>query len=228
MLTSKKDYLATLSGLIPISCVVDVGVRECTQELIDLYPDKHHYLFELNPLFCDEIRQNYRSISFQLFCCGLSNIERSCYMVSTSTLKNGKVSHTQLSDNDAKVDGNHIVSSEICTINRFDALGVTLPSDYLLKIDIDGHDLEALDGFGESIKYASVIVIESTHSRLADSLSRIQGMGFRLVAIADQMYYGNAFWQCDLVFVRNDLISDRLAPNIHQRFDPALWIRASV
>jgi hypothetical protein len=87
--------------------------------------------------------------------------------------RNGVTTYTGLSDVLVEADGKHIVACEKAFLVRFDELSIDLLPNYLLKIDVDGHDLQALAGFGTSIGLAAVIVIESTHSMLAKTLSSI-------------------------------------------------------
>ena len=95
--------------------------------------------------------------------------------------------------------------------------------NFFLKIDVDGHDLEVVKGFEERINDASIIQIEATYKRIAETINILSNKDFRLISLVDQIYYGPSFWQCDLIFVRNDLLDDNLAPNIHQNFNKQLF-----
>ncbi len=92
----------------------------------------------------------------------------------------------------------------------------------MLKIDVDGPDLKVVKGFEGSLRDASVIQIESVFSKIPETIQLLGAGGFRLVSICDIMYYGPSIYQCDLIFLRDNLINIEIVPNIGE-FDGDLW-----
>lgn len=221
---TKSDVLNRLKGKVPISCIVDVGVRECTAELMSGFGDIKHYLFEPASEFFPQIERNYGEIQYELFPLALSNENSRIFLILTCLHNDGVPTHSQISPEAVPVDGLSVVSCEPITVARFADLPVAqeVPENFLLKVDVDGKDLEVVEGFGQYIKKASVIVIESTYSALLDRLGYIQSQGFQLLDIVDLVYYGDGLWQFDLVCIRPDLINSVIRPSIID-FKNDLW-----
>jgi FkbM family methyltransferase len=88
----------------------------------------------------------------------------------------------------------------------------TLAGPYLLKFDTHGFELPILKGALETLSSTDVIVMECYNFRIApecltfDEMCRhLAGLGFRCIDLVEPMHrpYDDAFWQMDLVFVRD-------------------------
>lgn len=223
VLSTKSKALARLKKAgIPIKQVVDVGVNKKTIELIAAFPELKHWLFEIDPGYNEDIAKEYQSIDYSLFNIGLSDLHQSIYRVSFSIHKNGIRTHTRLADNPVKVDGQEIIECERIEIQRFDSLEVNIGANFILKIDVDGKDINVLRGFGKHLSAASVIIVEATANKIEALLGLARDQGFALMDIVDRIYYGNSLYQVDLIFVRRDLINPTLSPNIKD-FQNELW-----
>lgn len=208
---------------VPISEVVDVGVRECTFELIVNFPKLKHHLFEPAKAFFPVIAENYKYIDHRLYPKALGSSNEMRYLVATALRKDGVATHSGISaTRPAVVDGREIVSAEEFRIERFDTLGIEMAMNSLLKVDVDGLDSEVLRGFGEQLKRASVVIVEAITGVAVERINLLNAAGFTLIDMVDLVYYGPSLYQLDLCFVRNDLITDTLWPDI-TRFDGALW-----
>lgn len=220
---NKLEMLNLLKNMVPITCVIDVGVYSGTKELMITFPEIKHLLFELNPLFFNQIEQNYCGFDYKLYKFGLSSQSKDIFGVSLSNKKDGTVSHTQIQEKAPTVDGKFVIGYSILELRKFTDVSIDYEKDFFLKIDVDGHDLEVVKGFEDLINDASVIQIEATYKRIASTINILSNKGYRLISLVDQMYYGPSFWQADLIFVRNDLLDDNLAPDIHQDFNNQLF-----
>lgn len=220
----KTDVLRRLKQITQISAVVDVGVRECTSELISEYPDVKHYLFEPVSTFFSDIKTNYRSINYELFPVALSNENSLLYLEQRSLNHNGIVTHSAISSEKSLVDGSYVILCDPIQVFRYEDMDISnvIPNNFLLKVDVDGKDLEVVKGFGDKINNASIIIIEATYTTLLDRLAYIHSKGFQLVDIVDIVYYGYGVYQFDLVFVRSDLINSTLRPSLI-KFEEKLW-----
>lgn len=214
---TKANLLSRLAANIPISSIVDVGVRECTGELIVGFPDKKHYLFEPVSLFFADIQNNYKKIDYELFPFALANEDSRIYLVLTSLNRDGKVTHSRISTEPVVVDGYQTVSCEPIEVRRFESLPLaqTIAPDFLLKIDVDGQDLNVAKGFSNKLRLASAVVIECTFGNAIERIGYLQDQGFSLVDMVDFVYYGPSLYQFDAVVVRNDLITEGLRPPIN-------------
>lgn len=208
--------------MIQISDVVDVGVNDSTPELITTFPKIKHYLFEPVASFHNSIAENYKSIKNRLFPIALSNENGKLYLTVSSVYSNGVATHSQLNRQTSMVDGKKILSCEVIDVMRYDELNVGADHNFLLKVDVDGKDLEVLQGFGTHLSQAAVIIVETTFNSILDRLSFCITNGFQLFDIVDLVYYGPSLYQCDLVFVRNDLVSTQVRPSI-KSFNKNLW-----
>lgn len=220
---SKLDALRRLvSASVPISAVVDVGVREMTLELVRAFPDKHHHLFEPVSAFFPDIEKNYRDVPHTLHSMALSNEEGLVFLVQSSLHRNGVVTHSQIKAKPEPIDGQYIIACEQISVRRFDQLELPVQQDFLLKVDVDGLDLQVMQGFGSKIRDASVVIVESTHASVFQRMELLLKAGFHLFDITDIVYYGNALYQMDLVMVRSNLVTEQVRPNI-THFKQQLW-----
>jgi len=221
---TKSNILERLIANIPITSIVDVGVRECTGELIKAFPRSKHYLFEPVTTFFNLIRKNYSGLEFELMPFALSDEDNIIHLVLSSLNKDGVVTHSSISDKAVEPDGKFIVSCTPVSVMRFDSYVKEHPvaRNFLLKVDVDGKDLEVVWGFGEKIRDASAIIIECTVGTFVPRASHIISSGFLLVDVVDLIYYGDSLYQFDAVFVRNDLIDVGLCPPISE-FKRELW-----
>lgn len=86
--------------------------------------------------------------------------------------------------------------------NRVDQLKcVAHGGPALLKIDIDGQELDCLHGCSGLFGRVSAVVVEATTDRLSGIVDFLEQHGFRLFDIVDLCYCGPQLHQVDLVFV---------------------------
>jgi len=224
---SKDGFLKRIIAVgIPVSAIVDVGVREGTYELVANFPRLKHHLFEPAKHCFEDIARNYRDVDHVLHARALGSSNELRYLVSWSLGKDGMPTHSGIVGELPQVDGLSVVAAEEFRIERFDGLNIGIADDFLLKVDVDGLDTEVLKGFGERIQKASVVIVESTTAFVAERTALLQAAGFVLVDIVDLAYYGPSLYQLDLCFVRSDLVSEKLRPDV-SHFDGALWNQIS-
>ncbi len=91
------------------------------------------------------------------------------------------------------------------TDRRIDSIDCDGP--VLLKIDVDGPELDVLRGCIGLFPKVAAIVIEATTDKLPEILLLIERHGFRLFDIVDLCYCGPQLHQVDLVFVHSSVES---------------------
>jgi hypothetical protein len=99
-----------------------------------------------------------------------------------------------------------ITVDELWTTQRLCAPG-------LLKIDVQGGELEVIKGALESMRYFEAVILEATFfdyfiggSQFTETIGLMNAQGFVLYDIVDYLYrpIDNALSQVDLVFVRKE------------------------
>jgi len=188
---TKLSVLSRLKEQVPISSIIDVGVRECTSSLINVFPEKKHYLSEPVNLFFETIYENYAKVDYELFPIALSNNNSEMYLILTSLNKNGVVTHSRISNNPILVDGSEVLACQTVDVRRFCDMDISAKIDrnFLLKVDVDGVDLDVIKGFGSVLNLASVIIIEATFWSVLEcfSLFRIMVFSFMILLILSIM-----------------------------------------
>lgn len=221
---TKRNVLDRMRRQLKVSAVVDVGIREQTIELIQAFPGIPHFLFEPMRYLEKTIRANYAGLTYSLDLCALSDEDTEKFLIERSATGNGIISHGLISQEPVNIDGSFVINCTKIAVRRFDSLPTkyNVPDDFLLKIDVDGSEMDVLRGFGEEIRRASAVVIECTAAKLVERSTFVSAKGFRLIDIVDLVYYGDCLWQFDLVFVRDDLFKEPLKPPT-DKLHRALW-----
>jgi hypothetical protein len=98
---------------------------------------------------------------------------------------------------------------------------------YLLKIDVDGVELQILNGATQTLKKCACVIIECPmsldHRMFFDRANFLNKSGFVLWDIVDFCYYKNELSQVDLVFVNSEMKQKYFAPWHQGQFDPTKW-----
>lgn len=220
---------------VKVEAVIDVGVLNGTPPLMRVFSHLRHYLFEPVEFHFDKIKHNYKNIDYELFNIALSDSEDAAYLVGRSVDGGDTVTHSHISDEPVtdEQDKSVLVCNEIRK-KRLDSVldEIEIESPYLLKIDVDGHEIPILNGAERTLENASIVVIEAPLQKrpLPQFLVRYQHLverGFVLMDMVDFAYYGGILWQVDLVFVRQEIANsiDQLRPFESEsfKFNRELW-----
>lgn len=208
---------------VNVSQVVDVGVRECTEDLLRLFSGVQHLLFEPALEFHELIRKNYANIDYSLYPDALSDTCASAYLVKTSLEGDGIISHTRISRDGKALAGENVVAVDVIDVKTLDSFIGYVKPDCLLKIDVDGMELPIINGAKNVLMKAAIVVLETTSLTLSERVAAVEASGFRLIDIVDRVRYGISLHQCDIVFVRNDLVSEYIVPSMSP-FDSRQWL----
>lgn len=223
------DALTTLRTLgVPVNAVLDVGILHGTAGLIQVFPDVKHFLFEPVDNYFDTIRQTYQNLDYELHQVALSNSDGSAWQLGICRDGSGQITHSQLRDKPETkenfplmVDCREVRQSRLDSM--LDALGAATP--YLLKLDVDGIELQILEGAHRALKDASVVVIEVTNGTFLERANAVAARGFSFFDFVDLTYYFGTFYQADAIFIRSDIVAamDELRPMHVRPFDEAQW-----
>lgn len=200
---SKKDALEMLRSLgVEFGCVFDVGVQGKTQELIDVFPNLKHYLFEPVAHYIPMIERNYAQIDHEILNVAVSDRDGSGRLQVRNVGGGGGITHSAVIGDSAAAALTPVEVVDI-TLLRLSSLLArrSFPEPILLKIDVDGHEMAILDGLQGGQDKIGAVVIEATLTNLGQRLDRAQKMGFVLWDINDLCYYKGCLWQVDMVLL---------------------------
>lgn len=181
------------------SIVFDVGAQVGTPELYTAFPDAHHIFIEpvaeCIPIL-NEIAAKLKSCS--VMNCAVSNVNQ-----------NKKLSLSE-SKQYSSIDiilGEEFRDIEVKTIDAiYEDYAPT--SSILLKIDVDGVELEVLKGSKSIFNSECVIIIEASIGELNPRFQIITeylaSYDFKIIDIVDPLYRPNDWhlWQVDLIFAK--------------------------
>jgi FkbM family methyltransferase len=189
---------------VPIKTIVDVGVQRQTPELIKAFPDKKHVLFEPVTEYKSAIISNYASIDYDLYEVAVSDVTREATLEVRSIVNSQQITHSGLVSDSTSKRPEQL--RKVQAVSLDDALSNgNYATPYLLKIDIDGRELDVLRGAKSVLRQTSIVIIEASKSQFVERVAAVQAAGFELFDLAEPVYYDEAFWQCDAFFIRKDL-----------------------
>lgn len=191
---------------VPVGTVLDVGVQASTDFLIERFADVPHLLFDAIDDYFGTVRQRYANLSFELIHLALSDVDGQAWQVGESRDGTNRVTHSFLSEHEVAI-GSRPAVRECKPIRkaRLDTIlaGRTVAAPYLLKLDVDGHEIAILRGAAETLRSTSVVIVEASVATISEKLRMLEGAGFVLVDIVDPCYYHRILSQVDLLFVHN-------------------------
>ena len=201
---TKKSGLNNLKscGFNP-GTVIDVGAQVGTPPLYEVFPEAHHVMLE--PV------KEHESILANI-CQSLKSAE--C-MIAAVTSRSGTISlsvtdNLQYASIDCQLgtlNNNRIIDAislnDLCSTRNY-------TGPYLIKIDVDGVEIEVLKGASSLITPENIFVIEATlldeFPRFSLIIDFFRPYGFVLHDIFDHLYRpsDNALWQVDIVMVHKN------------------------
>jgi FkbM family methyltransferase len=198
-LPKKENALRSLrkNGL-DVGTILDVGVQHETLELKNTFPELKHFLFEPVEEYYEFIQSNYENLDHELVRGALSDKEGED-VLSITKMGADTITHSSL---DGAFGGEVAERRVIKTITLDSFLqDRNCPKPYLLKLDVDGHELPILRGAQETLKSTSCVVIEAPLCYLSERVSYLESKGFHLWDIVDLCYYYGNLHQVDLIFL---------------------------
>ena len=171
------------SGL-KVKYVLDIGVAEGTPWLQQSFPGAMHRLIEPNSDYNSQIHSNYEDYSHELTNVALGaepNPEATVTLV-----KPGDTSHAQT----YKID---------TPITTLDSLYIIPDQHSVLKIDVDGYELDVLAGGQDTLPRFDILIIEAKLHKMAETISTVPDC-FTLWDIVNLDYDWGELAQVDLIF----------------------------
>ncbi|AQR62504.1 hypothetical protein BZG35_13250 [Brevundimonas sp. LM2] len=206
---------------IPVGTVLDVGVLHGTPELVDAFPGHHHVLFEPVREFYPFIARAYEYVEHTLVEVAVSDTTGTVTLSLATVIDGMDVSHARVAE--AGKEGQREVAAT--TLDDYLAGNTTLAKPYLLKVDVDGHELSILKGARQSLADCSVIIVEVQLDNLKARTDFLIANGFQIYDVVDLCYYGGQLAQFDVVFVNVEAAKAAKA-NLYEDgpFDYSKWV----
>lgn len=207
---------------VPVNTVIDVGVLTATGPLMQEFKDRRHVLIEPVEEFAPRIRQNYEklNIDYDLIIAAMSDRDGEVTMETKSVRDGSAITHARIIDGDG--DGPEFRKVPTITLETLvKERGYKGP--FLLKIDVDGAELDILKGAIPVLKDCSVICVETGIKNFVQRADFIVRNGFQPFDIVDLCYYDRRFVQADMIFVNNQIIKDMDLEIYRDGFDIQKW-----
>lgn len=220
---------------VEVNAVLDIGVLNGTAPLQQVFPDRKHYLFEPVEFHFDTIRRNYANFDHELFHVALSDGDGESYLVGLSVDGGDEITHSQVcAEPMSSEDNPRVLSCQKIRRAKLDTLLAdrAIEQPHLFKIDVDGHELPILRGAVDTLRGASIVVIEATIEKqpipkLFERFQFLVQQGFVLIDLVDMAWYDGILWQVDMIFVRQEIAESINALRPFEapefQFDRSLW-----
>ncbi len=207
---------------VPVNTVIDIGVLTGTGPLMQEFRDRRHVLVEPVEEFAPRIRKNYEkfNIDYDLIIAAMSDCDGQVTMQTKSVREGAAITHARITDSQGDgADYRKVPAKTLETLVK----ERTYDGPFLLKIDVDGAELEILKGARPVLKDCSVICIEVGVKNIVQRADFIIREGFQPFDIVDLCYYDRRFVQADMIFVNTQIIKDQNLEIYRDGFDIAKW-----
>lgn len=196
-----------LSGVVSPKTIIDVGVAEGTPDLYQHFPDHRYLLVEANPVYAEhlaQLGQQLDAVVENVFCgAEVGEAQLNSY---ADPRKSSMYETTRTMVVEQQV---------VVPIRPLDALITKhqLNGPYLLKIDVEGAELEVIRGATETLTECEAVIIEASilpkykgGPEFADLVQLMHQHGFAVYDIVAGVNHPKtgALYQVDLIFVKQD------------------------
>ena len=141
------------------------------------------------------IKNNYKNNNYELLEIGLDEKEGVMYLEESKIFNSDLPTH------------NHLTNKKTNTqvkVSTLDKISKDYNKWMIVKIDVDGKDVDILKGGLECLKKTAFLIIEAHYERFTSITDIMTKNNFTLNGIVDLCYIKNSFWQCDLIFINNE------------------------
>lgn len=207
----------------PVQTVIDVGVLTGTYELKAAFGDTKQVLIEPIVEWSDTINAAYgdAGVDFDLVSAAASDFDGAMNIRLSSVSTDQKITHARLSKEKFGPDE---LNREVDVV-RIDTLvrARGYAPNYLVKIDVDGAELDVWRGCGDIVDEISVVIMEVQIKNFVERMNAVTQKGFHMFDIVDFCYYGDELRQMDLVFLNSAIADAHGLQSAHEKFDVQKW-----
>jgi FkbM family methyltransferase len=194
-----------LSKLLTPASVIDIGVADGTPELYSSFPQQRYLLIEANPHFAERLQQltaSMNAVAENLFCGSQAG------SVMMNVYNDPRKSSAYALNRTLALDKQ--IQVPVVTLDELVAKHQLAPP-YLLKLDVEGAELEVLRGASRTLAETEAVIAEASvlprfqgAPEFSDLVAALAAAGFSvfdIVAGYNQPTTGY-LQQVDLIFVR--------------------------
>jgi FkbM family methyltransferase len=181
--------------------VIDVGAALGTFNLYETFPNARHLLIEPiaeNEPYLAKICRKLKSAEYIIAAAAKES------GVCTLSVSPGMV-HSAISENPITDSSNpYLRNIPAITLDGI-CRKRNLPGPYLIKVDVDGKELDVLAGATEILQQTEYVIVEVTlFGQMYEVISFMKSQGFAAYDIVDLAYrpIDAALWQIDMAFVK--------------------------
>lgn len=193
-----------------VDVVIDIGVAHSTKVLLKHFPNAKHYLFEPVVDFNDAIKHNYMYVNYELFNLACSDVsgELEIFLdpIFLSNSRVLEVEENQQIHNSLKSFRTNSVRLDDFFVTSDDRIST---QKTLLKIDVEGHELEVIKGAEQILESINYIIIEIScqeSNNLGNIFEFMLTRGFSETTVLYAHRWENKYQALDILFTRpNDL-----------------------
>lgn len=186
--------------------IFDVGVQHKTHQLIDVFEDSHHFLFEPATIYHDIIESNYSCIKHTLVKAAVSSKSGVLFQHLISQDLRGNITHTHLKSTPDRIDifkdmyvG--VIKTDVITLDEFFSSFHFNNSTNILKIDVDGEDTNVMIGCQNTLNNVGLMIVECPTNKIPERVNLAYEYGFEIWDIVSPGYYYDQLSQVDIFFV---------------------------
>lgn len=190
------------AGFLPRT-VIDVGVAYGTEYLYSGFPESKFILVDPTRESLPHMQKWREMINAEIYNFALGSANRKIKIRTRDTIQ-----HSTLLMDSTKPDIKYEYEVEMY---RFDSLEIELSSPVLLKIDVEGYELEVLKGLGDRLTEIDILIVETSLVSLYDNgssssevINFMEERNFRVFDVAGitRRPFDNTIHQIDYCFCR--------------------------
>lgn len=199
--------IQVLSERMTVNNVIDIGVADGTSELYRHFPPANHkyLLVEANPDYYTRVNalaQKFNAQKAMVFCGAISGTKQ------LSIFSDGRKSSAYTPSR--KLGINKTLTVPVETLDTLVAKH-GLSETYLIKIDVEGAELEVIAGATDTLHHTQAVIAEisvakkfSNGPEMADIVCSMHQHGFSVYDMVAGVNRGQQLYQVDIIFVRTD------------------------
>jgi len=191
-------------GVLP-KTVIDVGAASGTLALYETFPDARHILIEPLVEFKPQLEKLKKTVAHLDYVIAAASRQAGEIVLNVHRDLYGSSIYLETEESDVNGTARTVAAVSL------DGLCESSPSPYLIKLDVQGGELDALAGAERTLSLTEYVVLETSlfqfyqgGPQFRDTLEFMHQRGFVLYDLLDPQYrpLDNALSQVDAVFVR--------------------------
>lgn len=199
--------------------IIDVGAApnqsSFTTEIVKLYPNARYHLIEPQDRFNEQLKQTYNGVDNIIYNEIVGSVEKAAFEVGIKRYDNEGATHILGTNKSFELGWSDELQAEVLysnfkKISTLDNLigRQNLKDLLLLKIDVDGQDLEVLKGATNLLTKVKVLQVEASLFNMTEIITYLDTNGFKIIDIVDFCYYDHALTQVDIIFGCKEFIKN--------------------